>query len=162
ISNAAAFTVRSDLENLSTDGALDRVLPAPTKHARMRSKVILFVTNREIDLSAEDRARSDSTLLRYEDVFRNAPAVSTSYGYAVVSYPTNRSVGGQNYYTWRSNLQNPLYHFSVVDHLIIRSPDEFRELSKMIYSKAEDPLLYVHGFNTSFSDAAEALTQLVV
>jgi esterase/lipase superfamily enzyme len=141
--------------------AMDSVMPKRTASARMRSKFVLFITNRSIGATAEQQARN-GMVLRYENVFLNTLARPVSYGFAEISYPTTRKKSDQNYAPC-SRDENPLKDFSVIDHQIVPTPEAFRDLISTYYPKRSDAsLLYIHGFNNSFSDAAEELAQLAL
>ena len=50
-----------------------------------------------------------------------------------------------------------------MDHEVVDSPDAFRSLIKRLYPNAkDDSLLYVHGLDHTFSEAAERFAQLIV
>jgi esterase/lipase superfamily enzyme len=71
-------------------------------------------------------------------------------------------IGDQNYGP-DSVRQNPLYHFSVVDHQIVNSREAFRRLISRLYpNDIDDSLLYIHGLDHTFSEAAERFGQLTV
>src|SRR5262245_35708110 len=153
---------RPPSENRSIDGAFNATVAINSPSARMRDKVVLFVTNRRIDPYAEQRAKIARKLLKYEDLFLNKLDVPVSFGAATISYPTNRMAGEQNY--GRDSVrQNPLYHFSVVDHEIVNSPEAFHRLISRLYPHdKDDSLLYVHGLDHTFSEAAERFAQIAV
>jgi esterase/lipase superfamily enzyme len=145
------------------DAAMDKVAPQKTIGTRIKFKNILFITNRQIDYSAEERARRDGLVLPIENVFLKRPAVSFSYGRATISYPANRRRGEQTYRSG-SLSQNPLRHFSIVSYEIVPTPNEFANLVTEFHPeiKSHPALIYVHGFDDSFSDAAERLAQLTI
>jgi esterase/lipase superfamily enzyme len=148
--------------NRSIGSALDAAVEINSPDARTRKKVVLFVTNRRIDPSAVDRARAARNVLRYEDLFLNELGLSVAYGAAEISYPANRVAGDQSYGT-DSVQENPLQHFSVIDHEIVNSPDAFRRLINRLYPAVNNhSLLFVHGLDHTFSEAAERFGQLVV
>jgi hypothetical protein len=97
----------------NSNAAMDKAVPQKVTVPRMRFKQVLFITNRKIDMSAEERARSDNSVLRIEDGFSKKPAVSVSYGKVTISYPAHRKRGEQNYKSGSSS-QNPFFHFSIV------------------------------------------------
>jgi alpha/beta hydrolase family protein DUF900 len=153
---------RPPSENRTLDGAFNDVIRINSPDARKRDKVVLFVTDRRIDPHAAQRAKAAGQILRYEDLFRNELDVPVSFGAVEVSYPTYRTPGDQNY--GRDSVhQNPLYQFAIVDHQIVDSPDAFRSLIKRLYPNAkDDSLLYVHGLDHTFSEAAERFAQITV
>jgi esterase/lipase superfamily enzyme len=83
-------------------------------------------------------------------------------GYANISYPPNRISGQQNYA--RNSLEeNALYNFSIREYQIISSSEAFHEMINKNYPRYEDAsLLYVHGLDNSFNEAAERLAQVAV
>jgi len=128
---------------------------------RMKSIIVLFITNRSIDPGAEVRARQTGKILQYEEVFLSRFARPVSYGYAEISYPTNRRVGDTNYAAC-SDQENPLHDFSIKSHAFVDSPEDFRELMTQYYPNNDASLLFIHGFNNSFSEAIERLAQLTL
>jgi esterase/lipase superfamily enzyme len=131
----------------------------------MKDKNILFITNRKIDYLAEQEARQKKRVLRVEDVFLKEPAVALTYGTATVSTPANRDRGDQNYES-QSDIQNPLAQFALKSWNFAQTPIEFQSLiaetETQSDARSQSPLLYVHGFDTSFNDAAERLAQILV
>lgn len=150
-------------KNLSIQRALDAAMLPATQNARLRHRYILFATNRRIDRQVEERARGGrGPSIRYDQLFQNLPDVSLAYGWARISIPSQRSVGQQNYSS-DSSEQNPLFTFSISDHYIASSPNELAAVvAKLPFGKNARPLLYVHGLDNSFNDAAERLTQVSV
>jgi esterase/lipase superfamily enzyme len=153
VSKAAAI-------NKSIDAGLDSELPTRIPSGRLRYRYAFFITNRKIDPTAEGTARINHNVASYEDVFLNVPAVGASYGYALVSQPANRQRGdvsrGLN-----STAQSPLYNFSVVDIQIVDSTEAFRDMIHRFYPDNNDKaLLYIHGLDNTFGDAAETSVQL--
>jgi esterase/lipase superfamily enzyme len=142
---------------------MDAAIPRRTATARMKDKDVLFITNRKIDYTAARNAQQRNELLRTEDVFLKEPAVAVTYGIARVSYPVNRRRGDQNYKS-ESDKQNPLFHFSLASWEFVQSPIEFENLISGMQpeSTPQAALLYVHGFESSFNDAAERLAQIVI
>ena len=152
-----------DATNLSVRSAMDADIPRRTATARMKDKDILFITNRKIDYAADRIAQQRNEVLRSEDVFLKEPAVALTYGVATVSYPVNRRRGDQTYKS-ESDKQNPLFHFSLKSWEFAQSPLEFENLISGLQpeSTSKAALLYVHGFENSFNNAAERLTQIAI
>jgi len=147
--------------NRSIDGALDSEVPKKSSSARMRSKFVLFVTDRSIDPSADQQGRNGK-ILRYERLLLNTLGRPVSYGFAEIGYPTTRKAGDTNYAPC-SKEENPLKDFSIIDHQIVSTPEAFQELIHRYYPTGSNTsLLFFHGLNNSFSDAAERLAQLVL
>jgi esterase/lipase superfamily enzyme len=149
--------------NSSLDAAMEAYVPRKTFGTRMKSKDILFITNREIDFNAEEKAHRSNSVLRIEDVFLKTPAIALTYGRVTVIYPANRKRGEQDYLSG-SDQENPLFNFSIWNYDLVSNPDEFQNLIAGLYpeKQAHSALLFVHGFDNSFSEAAERLAQLTV
>jgi hypothetical protein len=147
-------------KNRSVDAAFDAVIPEPTPVARLRYTKAFFITNRRIDPSEEEKARSSSRIFSYENYFLNVPDVGVAYGYATISYPANRRRGNGS--RGRSSTdQNPLYDFSVQEHFIFSNTSAFFEAIRRYYPNDNaKSLLYIHGLNNTFSDAAQTIAQL--
>jgi esterase/lipase superfamily enzyme len=149
-------------KNRSIESGLDSEIPRVTQSARRRYIRVLFSTNREINLQEETKARLEGRLLSYEDLFLNAPAVGISYGWAEVSYPSNRKKADDSH-GLNSLLQNPNYQFSVADHFIVSTPRAFSRLLDEFFQGNDHPaLLYVHGLDNSWNDAAQRLAQMAI
>jgi esterase/lipase superfamily enzyme len=145
--------------NRSVDEALDSVVPLNTLSVRKHSRLAFFISNRRIDLTAEERARSNHDVVSYEDVFLNRDTVGASYGYVVVSYPANRRRGDTSH--GMNSTANPLYHLSVAGLRVLDSPEAFRDAIHQYFPSNNDKaLLYIHGLDNTFADAAETIVQL--
>ena len=68
VEDARAASVPDSTAIRNVDAAMDKEVPRKTSGARMKLKDILFITNRQIDNSAEEKARKDGLVLRIEDV----------------------------------------------------------------------------------------------
>ncbi|QIO98729.2 alpha/beta hydrolase [Bradyrhizobium symbiodeficiens] len=146
-----------------TRRAMDAEPFEATDNARMKAKFVLFTTNRKVEASAEAAARqTHGGVLKYDNVFKSEPVNGLALGWAKVTYPAHRQIGDQNYVT-NSAQQNPLFNFSIVDHKIIPTPDDFRKAIDKLKGEANDrSLLYVPGIDTSFNNGIEALAQLAL
>ena len=152
-----AAEARRAIDQAHDSTSLKRVTGTRLKYIK-----ILFASNREIDLSAEHAAWADRKMLVLEDVFLNRPSIALSHGWLEVSYPANRKRGEAGY-GLNSKNQNPLLHFSVVNHQLVGSLQEFRRLlSGSEFARTVAPLIYVHGLDNSFSEAAERSAQLAL
>jgi esterase/lipase superfamily enzyme len=128
----------------------------------MHFKMIFFISNRQVNSAATQSARENRNILSYEDLFTNVPDVAVTFGYAIISYPVNRQKGDASH-GLNSTSQNPLYDFSVVDHGIANSPEAFRALISTRYPSDDDKaLIYIHGLDNTFSDAAGRMAQLAI
>ncbi len=92
-------------------------------------------------------------------------------GSVQIGYPANRKLADQNYASQLES-ENPLYYFTILRPKFFHSPDEFR-VGMRQENVAEDrvppttqnqtpSIIYVHGWNNSFSGAAERAAQLKV
>jgi esterase/lipase superfamily enzyme len=123
---------------------------------------LFYLLNRVVDTGAERRARSSRKILSIEDVFLNNIDVPLSYGYAKISYPANRSIAEQNY-ALNSLQENSLTTFQVSEYQIVTTPEAFHGLIDEHYpNKQNYSLIYIHGLDNSFNEAAERLGQASV
>jgi esterase/lipase superfamily enzyme len=136
----------------SLDGASLLVRPG----ADLQHRSLFFATDRKIDRKALDSARRGGILVGSEDYFLNRFDPFLTYGSVDVSSPPNRAMGQENFQSNSAN-QNPTRHFALWDAFIAKSADELRDWIREKYKTPS--LLYVHGFDNSFHDGAERLTQ---
>jgi len=125
-------TDSSSTGNRSIDSALGSVVPQRSHSARMRDKVVLFVTNREVDFTAEQSARAEGRVLAYEDVFKNRLGMLCLMDLqrSAVQLIEKKVSYGQS-----STNENSLFDFSVVDHSIVSSPANcWKEVSRIVAS----------------------------
>jgi esterase/lipase superfamily enzyme len=148
--------------NTSVDAAFAADSFRPGPYSRLGYKATFFITNRRIDFSEQDRARIPSARLIYENLFSNQPHVGVAYGSARISYPLNRQRGTLSY--GRNSVeQNPLVDFSILEHQFFNSPDSFYQAIRREYPNMNaKALLFVHGFDTTFNNAASTVVQLVL
>jgi esterase/lipase superfamily enzyme len=135
----------------------------PTEYHSMNYRRLLFATDRKVVLDAESQARDKiGGFIQYENIFTSALDPSMAYGWVDVEYPSERELGAQTY-SPKVGDQNPLKYFSIVGYGTVGSREEARNLAIKSHLRVSDrALVYVHGINNSFRDAAERLTQLVI
>lgn len=150
-------------DKVSARRALDVQPLAPTEYHMLSHRRLLFATSRKIASDAESEARSKpGGSIRYDRVFRETLSPSIAYGWVEVGYPSDREFGAQNYNP-DPEKPNPFSYFSIEAYGTVGSRQEARELAKKEgFALDARALVFVHGINNSFSDAAERLTQLVV
>jgi esterase/lipase superfamily enzyme len=149
--------------NRSVSSALDAKELLPLPGVTMLHRLLYFATNRKIDGAAEQKARALGSMVGSEDIFLNSPAVLLAYGYVDASSPPNRTIGQQNFQS-DSSKQRPSRDFSLWEHhLATGGANELREtIDHAGSNEAGRALLYVHGLDNSFHDAAERLAQLTL
>lgn len=124
-------------------------------------KSIFFATNRQIDFDALARAKRGGLMFGSEDYFLNRFDPTLRYGYVEVSAPPGRSRAEQNYES-DSKKQNASKHFALWNSFLARSNGELREQMGQKYGEQAPVILYVHGFDNSFHEAAERLAQMEI
>jgi esterase/lipase superfamily enzyme len=161
VSGASAPAQQSGNPNAAR--SLDVQPLEPTEYHSMNYRRLLFATDRKVVLDAESKARDKvGGFIRYENIFTSAFYPSMAYGWLDVEYPSERELGAQTY-SPKVGDQNPLKYFSIVGYGTVGSRDEARSLAIKSQLRVGDrALVYVHGINNTFRDAAERLTQLVV
>ncbi|WP_426409471.1 alpha/beta hydrolase [Bradyrhizobium ganzhouense] len=122
---------------------------------------IFFATDRKIDFDALAKAKSGGILIGSEDYFLNRFDPMLRYGYVEVSAPPRRSVADQNYES-NSRSQNTSKHFALWNAFLANSTAELKEWTAKKYQQPAPTILYVHGIDNSFHDAAERLAQMEI
>jgi esterase/lipase superfamily enzyme len=130
----------------------------PVKHKR-----VFFVTNRNIDFDKVNiaRTRDSKTWLRYEELFSSSMSLTLSYGWFVVSYPSDHKPGQQRFAIHISTA-NSWRHIGIQYHQIANSLEEFKSMIDGLSDKNGRSLVYIHGMNNTVKTAAEQTTLLAV
>lgn len=132
------------------------------RHSRIDYRLVYFATNRPVDIGAVDRARrsADTVPLPTDAVFPESVSSGMAYGWADVSYPAHRKRGHTGYNS-DSRAQNPYRDFIVDDYDLTFSREEFLSLVRQSNEKVpKSSLVYIHGFDVSFENAAERTAQM--
>lgn len=142
----------------------DAVGAAPLRsrrHRRIQYRTVYFATNRQVDIDAIGRARSANAIpLPTDAVFLERLGPGMAYGWADVSYPTNRKRGDTGYNN-DPKTQNPYRDFAVDDYEVLSSRQEFlAHIRAATASAPNSSLVHVHGFDVSFEEAAERTAQM--
>jgi esterase/lipase superfamily enzyme len=110
---------------------------------------------------ATNRARTDKD--DPYDFFGSADTRKLTYGEVKVSIPATHSIGELELPSlWRLELNaDPRRHFVLKSVAILGDTHAMEEISKSLgRSRSKSLLIFVHGFNVSFSEAALRTTQL--
>jgi esterase/lipase superfamily enzyme len=149
-----------DIVNRSLEGAAGSVRMKATRHRDIAYRTVFFATNRKLNLSSLlGAATPNAAPISSNDVFLDQPAVGIVYGQAEVMYPVNRK-RGEATYNKDIKTQNPLRDFLVSYHDLFSSLTEFRKSVDEKYPASKATVLYVHGLDLSFDDAAERMAQM--
>lgn len=112
---------------------------------------VLFATNRK-QLGSENCAEAYSG--------RRGSFGDTKYGYCMVSIPVGHEVGVIEERRWYQLKEDPDRHVMLLDGQTI-SKQEFDKLLDLgLVNKSDSTLLFVHGYNVSFADAAKRTAQM--
>jgi hypothetical protein len=149
-------------KNSSVRQGLDAEQALPGSYRSISYRIVYFITNRQVDLLEEHRARAQSSQLRYHVMFGDQLSPALSFGWIELGYPTIRRFA-EPIFEENPKRRNPYKNFSIVRHFVFETASSFNE--SRIRSPSDrpiPPLLYVHGFNRSFYDAAETMGHLAV
>jgi hypothetical protein len=138
------------------------IAPITTRRSRrVQYRMVLFVTNRHVNVEAIEKALgNDAQPLPSDEVFEEKISSGIAYGWAEISYPSNRKRGDTTYNQDVKN-QNPYRDFTVADYDLFPSKEEFLgTVRKPAANIPKSSLVYVHGFNVSFEEAAERSAQM--
>lgn len=112
---------------------------------------VLFATNRKL-LNHERCAEAYSG--------RRGSFGDTKYGYCMVSIPVGHEVGMIEEKRWYQLKEDPDRHVMLLGGRTI-SKQEFDEMLNLgLINKSSSTLLFVHGYNVSFADAAKRTAQM--
>jgi esterase/lipase superfamily enzyme len=158
-----ADAAAQDQKASSASPALDVQTLEPTEHFDVDHRRLLFATNRRILPSGKSAARQKrGGSVRYETIFSTTLDASLGYGWLEVGFPSDRAIAEQSYNA-KPGEPNSFVYFSIEGYGLAGGRPAARSLSKdPKFNGEERALVYVHGINNSFRDAAERLTQLVV
>jgi esterase/lipase superfamily enzyme len=128
-----------------------KVFPKITQYKNVE---VFFGTDRQLVLNAKSPRETFSENRGY--VIR--------YGSAKVSIPYSHTTGALEsppIWLWRQYFQNPQKHI-VLQRIRLRQHSEFMDDIKAAASegKTKEALIFVHGFNTTFEDAARRTAQI--
>jgi esterase/lipase superfamily enzyme len=150
-------------ENRSIGLSLDARTPRPRALTRSKSVEIFYITNRVVNESAAPRVVDNrpSAMIAWEDVFLNELSGEVSYGIAEIEYPSYHTKA-RGTHEDHSTQENPYRGFSIKQIEFISTAEAFLNELRFRGQHPQHSLLYVHGFNNSFGNAATRLGQLAV
>ena len=132
---------------------------------------VFFVTNRKIDEDSVDHLRK-GIANRFDDYYSNTADVQTALGQACVAYPTDRKVAEQDYPNI-GDAEVPARDFVIKGSQPITATSDFETAMahggdpsfthycpESTFGSEETPILFVHGWATSFSAAVTRGSQL--
>nr|WP_223504868.1 alpha/beta hydrolase [Pseudomonas sp. BF-R-24] len=112
---------------------------------------VLFATNRK-QLDSERCAEAYSG--------RRGSFGDTKYGYCMVSIPVGHEVGVIEEKRWYQLKEAPDKHVMLLGGQTISKQDFDKMLNLGLVNKSTSTLLFVHGYNVSFADAAKRTAQM--
>jgi esterase/lipase superfamily enzyme len=147
------FTVSAKTHS---DAALEPAFTAPAQASELAHTYVYFITNRRIEF---DLTPGPKRWKHPNDAFTNRQAPFVIYGRTTVSYRQDRERGDAAF--TESSHRNYSKYFTVGEYEFFDSRASlFAQRDILSPGRFDNVLFYVHGYNNSFSDAAERLAFL--
>lgn len=156
------ITGKQDIPGLSdSSGWADSSRPFDSKDATTDTPVALTPDMKGLQpvYFATDRTRKAEPL--QQTSFTDEPTLDMTYGYAIVSIPKSHVIGNVERPKWRW-LKLAVEPESDPDHFRIKALNALdrNALVEQLKGDADSVLLFVHGYNVSFSDAVFKAAQI--
>jgi esterase/lipase superfamily enzyme len=128
------------------------VEPTSVPETAIAYRLSLFVTNRRVERKSAGRRPA------IYKMFASELSSDLAIGWVKVAFPQHRQPGDRPF-TARDGMPNPLAEFAIVEHQFFGSVAELVAFASA-NSGQNESLIYVHGFQTRFEEAAARTVQL--